>query len=341
MRQYHIIPASSINQQIWSLNMIGLNRLCVVALCVLLSCLVHGFAAPKSYLNFPSQDSGNDAGGADFAIFPPVALSSAHCMTSAECLESLNSNVERGLSTQEVQSRQDVYGLNVLPLPPTKSIFKLILEQFQDKLVQVLLFVAMLSAALAVVEKDVHAIAEPFIIVLILTLNACVGIWQSKSATDSLEALKKLQPATATALRDGVWVKDLPTSSIVPGDIICLRVGDRVPADARVIDIQSSSCSTDEGSLTGESATVGKTIDPVDVAAPISEKTNMVSLFIYTNIFLSSIRQCMFVLYSPNSILNSLIFYVILTGFQWHSGDSWYMLCSCNWHRSGNRDWSD
>lgn len=153
----------------------------------------------------------------------------------------------------------------------------LILEQFDDRLVQVLLSVAVLSAVLAGIEKDMHAISEPFIIVIILALNACVGIWQSRSAEDSLDALKKLQPETACVLRDKSWITDLPAALLVPGDIISLRVGDKVPADARIVQLMSNMFSTDEGSLTGESATVFKSVNPVDPEASIAEKTNMVS----------------------------------------------------------------
>lgn len=198
-------------------------------------------------------------------------------MSPSRCLENLQSSEVDGLSSAECSSRLKIYGHNTLPVPASKSLFSLILEQFDDKLVQILLSVAVLSAALAGLEKDMHAITEPFIIVVILVLNACVGICQSRSAEDSLEALKKLQPETARVLRDKHWISELPASELVPGDIIHLRVGDKVPADARIIKLITSTFSTDEGSLTGESATVFKSVAPVEAQSNIAEKTNMVS----------------------------------------------------------------
>lgn len=153
----------------------------------------------------------------------------------------------------------------------------LLVEQFQDKLVQVLLAVAALSAVLAAFENDLHAFAEPVVILSILILNALVGVWQTLSAEGSLDALKRLQPEYATVLRDGKWISDLPTREIVPGDILSLRVGDRVPADGRVLSLKTATFSTDEGSLTGESMTVQKTSEAVDVSvSTIPAKVNMV-----------------------------------------------------------------
>lgn len=197
-------------------------------------------------------------------------------MTPTSCLENLSSSEVDGLTSMECNSRLEIFGHNLLPQPPTKSLIRLVLEQFEDKLVQVLLSVAILSAILAGLEKDLHAVSEPFIIVIILALNACVGVWQSRSAEDSLEALKKMQPETARVLRDKSWINDLPASLLVPGDVIHLRVGDRAPADARIFKLITSTFSTDEGSLTGESATVFKSVSPVAAQATIAEKTNMV-----------------------------------------------------------------
>jgi Ca2+-transporting ATPase len=209
-------------------------------------------------------------------VAPPLALSCAHWLPAEACLDSLQVSEVIGLSTEEASVRFSYYGPNSLPAPPTRTLLSLVLEQFEDRLVQILLSVAVLSAFLAFFENDAHAFAEPFIILSILVLNAFVGIWQSKSAEDSLDALKKLQPENACVLRDGVWNGSLSAAEIVPGDILYLRVGDRVPADARVIHLKTNTFSTDEGSLTGESLTVSKYTTPVDVNVPISGKTNMV-----------------------------------------------------------------
>lgn len=210
-------------------------------------------------------------------VHPPAALTIAHAMSAAACIDCLEVSAENGLSNDEAYRRLKEYGTNTLSQPPAKSMLKLLSEQLDDRLVHLLMLVAVASAGLAVFEKDMHAIAEPIIIVTILALNAFVGIWQGQSAAASLEALKKLQPESTAVVRNGRTQSDFPTSLLVPGDIIYLRVGDRVPADARIIKLVSNTFSTDEGSLTGESVTVSKTIDPVEEGASITGKTNMVS----------------------------------------------------------------
>jgi Ca2+-transporting ATPase len=177
---------------------------------------------------------------------------------------------------EQVNANNAKYGYNRLPDQATTSFLALVMNQFNDRLVQVMLAVAILSGVMAYFEKNVHAYTEPAVIGGVLLLNAIVGALQSQSAESSVEALKKLQPTTACVLRDGEWVNSLPAAELVPGDVIRLRVGDRVPADARVIELRSNAFSTDEGSLTGESATVSKSSDAVDVSASLAEKTSMV-----------------------------------------------------------------
>jgi P-type Ca2+ transporter type 2C len=206
----------------------------------------------------------------------PLAMTGAHWMTAGDCLHSFQVDKTVGLSQAEGVRRKEQYGLNILQPPPSVPLWRLIAEQFEDRLVQILLAVAVLSSFLAAIEKDVHAFIEPVIIVSILTINAAVGVWQSKSAEDSLEALKKLQPETACVLREGIWQGEFPAASVVPGDIIYLRVGDKVPADARVIGLKTTTFSTDESTLTGESFSVPKSVEPVEATARISGKENIV-----------------------------------------------------------------
>eukprot|EP00586_Coscinodiscus_wailesii_P013155 CAMPEP_0172504716 /NCGR_PEP_ID=MMETSP1066-20121228/180739_1 /TAXON_ID=671091 /ORGANISM="Coscinodiscus wailesii, Strain CCMP2513" /LENGTH=314 /DNA_ID=CAMNT_0013281009 /DNA_START=12 /DNA_END=953 /DNA_ORIENTATION=+ len=179
-------------------------------------------------------------------------------------LTTLSTSTTTGLNTTTAQTLlTHTYGPNALTPPPSKTLLSLILDQFTDRLVQILLIVAALSAAFSYAERDPsdmtplwRSFAEPAIILAILVLNAVVGVWQSRSAAGSLEALKKLQPRLASVLRDGVWVEEVDASCLVPGDVIGLRVGDKVPADARLVSLGSSSLSVDEGSLTGESGSV-------------------------------------------------------------------------------------
>ena len=120
----------------------------------------------------------------------------AHNLSPSDILIALLSDIEVGLTNQIAENRRSIFGKNMLKENEPKSIFSLILEQFQDKLVQILLAVAVLSASLAAFEKEAHAFTEPIVIFSILLINALVGILQSRSAESSLEALKKLQPAT-------------------------------------------------------------------------------------------------------------------------------------------------
>lgn len=185
-------------------------------------------------------------------------------------LTDLSTNVKTGLTSEEASKRLKQYGRNVLEEPKSKSIFRLWLEQFDDKLVQILLFVAVVSGIFSYVEMKAHAaetgvkqnllksFVEPIVILAILVVNAAVGVWQTKSASGSLDALKKLQPSLATVLRDGIWIDNIDASELVPGDIIKIRIGDKISADARVLTLQGSMLSMDEGSLTGESVTVQK-----------------------------------------------------------------------------------
>lgn len=208
----------------------------------------------------------------------------AGSLSIQDLFASLQSSPTEGLTEEEAERRLQQYGRNVLEQPPSKSVWKLILEQFEDRLVQILLAVAVLSGVFSLLELQQgngggaieseslwKSFVEPLVILAILVLNAAVGVWQSQSASDSLEALQKMQPTLATVLRRSSSTEstdgDVPLSPqadimdasiLVPGDILELRVGDKIPADARLLSLKSSSLKVDEGSLTGESVTVGK-----------------------------------------------------------------------------------
>lgn len=210
----------------------------------------------------------------------PSVLAKAHFISSDECLDALRVSADGGLASLEAALRLKQYGPNSLPSAPKQSLWQLIAEQFSDRLVQVLVAVAVVSSALAFTESDSNAFAEPIVIISILLINAFVGVSQSRSAEASLDALQLLQPATATVLRDGQWKAAFPTADLVPGDIIQLRVGDKVPADARILQLKTNTFSTDEASLTGESMSVSKSAEalpgPDGNSVPLTAKSNMV-----------------------------------------------------------------
>ncbi|KAG8466864.1 hypothetical protein KFE25_008243 [Diacronema lutheri] len=200
-----------------------------------------------------------------------------HAATVAACLAAYGSALERGLSDAQVIESRAKHGPNELDKEEPTPFWKLVLAQFDDMLVKILLGAAMISFVLAFFEEHegLTAFVEPFVILLILVINAAVGVWQESNAESALDALKELQSSTATVVRNGALVPALPASELVPGDVVHVRVGDKVPADCRVLLLKTTTVRTDEGSLTGESATVQKVTDPVSPDARIQAKINM------------------------------------------------------------------
>ncbi|EOD35019.1 Ca2+ ATPase [Emiliania huxleyi CCMP1516] len=185
----------------------------------------------------------------------------------------------QGLADAEVELKRAEFGTNELDKDEGTPLWKLVLQQFDDLLVKILLGAAVLSFVLAFFEdseeEGLQAFVEPFVILLILIINAVVGVWQEHNAENALEALKELQGCKAKVYRNGQLVPDLPAADLVPGDIVEVSVGDKVPADLRVLRLKTTTVRTDEGALTGESETVMKHTEPVGAEARIQDKTNM------------------------------------------------------------------
>ncbi|CAK8543779.1 unnamed protein product [Lathyrus sativus] len=195
-----------------------------------------------------------------------------------ECEEQFKVSVKSGLSNEEVENRRKIYGLNELEKHDGQSIWKLVLEQFNDTLVRILLAAAIISFVLAWYdgeeggEMEITAFVEPLVIFLILIVNAIVGVWQESNAEKALEALKEIQSEHASVIRNNESVPSLPAKELVPGDIVELKVGDKVPADMRVVELVSSTLRLEQGSLTGESEAVNKTNKPVGEDTDIQGK---------------------------------------------------------------------
>lgn len=161
-----------------------------------------------------------------------------------------------GLSSDEAEQRFAKHGPNELSHGEKKSHWELFMEQFDDALVKVLLLAAGISFVLALLQdadegEGLREFIEPFVILLILILNAIVGVWQESNAENALESLKKMQPQTCTVLRNGDLIHEFRAIDLVPGDIIELRVGDKVPADARLLRIHTATLRAEQSSLTG------------------------------------------------------------------------------------------
>ena len=199
-----------------------------------------------------------------------------HELKEEEVFAKLSTSLSTGLTEAEVLKRRAEYGLNELTKPEGKSLIALILEQFEDLMVIILLVAAVVSTIIAFLDKNEGWVGfvEPIVILLILAANATVGVWQESSAEAALEALKDLQSEHAKVLREGVWKKIL-AKELVPGDIIEITVGDRSPADIRVVKLLTPSLRVDQSSLTGESEAVGKYSTSAKGTA-IDQKINLV-----------------------------------------------------------------
>uniref|UniRef100_A0A3Q2U9G3 Calcium-transporting ATPase n=1 Tax=Fundulus heteroclitus TaxID=8078 RepID=A0A3Q2U9G3_FUNHE len=214
-------------------------------------------------------------------------MENSHAKTPAECLAYFGVNENVGLSPDQVKKSLEKYGYNELPAEEGKSIWELIVEQFEDLLVRILLLAACISFVLAWFEEGeetVTAFVEPFVILLILIANAIVGVWQERNAESAIEALKEYEPEMGKVYRsDRKSVQMIKAREIVPGDIVEVSVGDKVPADIRIVSIKSTTLRVDQSILTGESVSVIKHTDAVpDLRAVNQDKKNM--LFSGTNI---------------------------------------------------------
>lgn len=211
----------------------------------------------------------------------------AHTKSWSEIVEYFNSDPEFGLSDEQVKILHDKYGPNELPAEEGKPLWQLILAQFDDLLVKILLLAAIISFVLAFFEENENsltAFVEPFVILLILIANAVVGIWQEKNAEDAIEALKEYEPEMGKVIRKSKHgVQRIRAREIVPGDIVEISIGDKVPADIRLIKVHSTTIRVDQSILTGESVSIIKHCETVpDPRAVNQDKKNI--LFSGTNI---------------------------------------------------------
>lgn len=178
-----------------------------------------------------------------------------------------------GLSSKEAKGRLQKFGRNELATPKKESLLHKFFAQFNDFMILVLLCAAAISFLLSLIEGQADY-ADPIIILLVVTLNAILGVIQEAKAEHSLEALKKLSAPHANVLRDGKH-QNIPSAELVPGDIILLEAGNMIPADARLL--KSTGLKVDESSLTGESTPVEKHADKTfPEKTPLGDRTNMV-----------------------------------------------------------------
>ena len=189
-----------------------------------------------------------------------------HSMDSTEAIRALGTDAHRGLTSAEVEQRLEKYGPNELRAEEAVSPFTLFFNQFKNTLIVILLIAVVLSA---VVGEYVDAA----IIGVIVLFCGVLGFVQEYRAERALEALKKMLTPTMTVLRDG-QEEEVPSRELVPGDIMLLEAGDKIPADGRLIEGWSLKC--DEAPLTGESVPVSKELRPLAAGAAIGDRRNMI-----------------------------------------------------------------
>ena len=191
-----------------------------------------------------------------------------------DILNHFNTTEAEGLSSAQVEELQKKFGENKLNEKKKKTMLQRFTEQFRDVMILILIAAAVISFVVACVEGNPKEFFEPALILLIVVLNAAMGVAQESKAEKALDALKNMSAPHARVVRGGEE-KVIDASCLVPGDIIKLEAGDFVPADARLI--KSASLKSEESALTGESVPSEKDADAeVKSGAPLGDRANMV-----------------------------------------------------------------
>src|SRR3989344_4863594 len=198
-----------------------------------------------------------------------------HSLSVKEALKELKSS-ENGLTNHEAEMRLHQHGFNELKGEERTHPVRILLQQFSSPLVWMLLVALAISLFLAMRETGsttLQQYADAIVIGAIVLLNSVLGFVQEFKAERSIEALKKMVSLKAKVLRNGKEAK-IDSKFLVPGDILVLTAGDKVPADARIL--EAYSLYTQESSLTGESLPVGKSIETLPEKTPLADRKNMV-----------------------------------------------------------------
>jgi len=199
-----------------------------------------------------------------------------HALKKEEVFKRLNTS-ENGLSSEEVSKRHEIYGLNKIVIKERFKILKMIIEQFQDFLVLLLVVAGTISLGVGIsysspgnISTEIYDAIAIFAIVL---LNASIGFVQDYKSNQALEKLKEYFEQDVVTIRNGKEFI-VPSSDLVPGDIIIIEAGDKIPADCRILELNN--LKIDEAPLTGESKSITKSLDLVDKDARIHDRKNMV-----------------------------------------------------------------
>ena len=191
-----------------------------------------------------------------------------------ELIAELNTSAD-GLSSAEAAARLEKYGPNKLKDAEKPTLLQRFIEQLKDPMLIILMIAAAVSAVTNFISGE--SFAEVFIILIVVLLNAILGVFQESKAEAAIEALQTMTAATCKVLRDGKQVS-IHSDQLVPGDVVLLEAGDAVPADGRLL--ESASLKIEEAALTGESVPVNKVIEALGLAkdqseVPLGDRKNM------------------------------------------------------------------
>ena len=196
----------------------------------------------------------------------PHAASDWHLREAEEVARAHGVQLDRGLHEDEAARRAALHGPNELSEAGRRPAWKLLLDQFTDFMIVVLMAAAVLAGALG-------DLADTLAILVIVLLNGLVGFAQAWRVDRALAALKRLAASQATVLREG-QLRRVPASALVPGDVVLIEAGDQIPADVRLT--QVARLLVDESALTGESVGVEKQARVVDAGAQaLGDRLNM------------------------------------------------------------------
>ena len=188
-----------------------------------------------------------------------------------EIEQKLETDKEKGITTEEVQKRKEKYGLTELKAKKKKSLLQKFIEQFKDFSIVILIIAAIVSGVVGVAQGE--GVTDTIIILIVVIVNAIIGVSQEAKAEKSLEALQKLTDHATKVIRNGI-LEVVPAKELVPGDVVVLDTGDYIPADLRVI--EAVNLKSQESSLTGESVPVEKTPEVIEeTEVGIGDRTNM------------------------------------------------------------------
>ncbi|XP_072972020.1 calcium-transporting ATPase 3, endoplasmic reticulum-type isoform X2 [Typha angustifolia] len=204
-------------------------------------------------------------------------MDNAYAKSVSEVLEAFGVDPIKGLTDSQVVEHAKIFGQNVLPQEGSTPLWKLILKQFDDLLVKILIAAAVVSFLLALIngETGLTAFLESSVIFMILAANAAVGVITETNAEKALEELRAYQADVATVLRNGCF-SILPATELVPGDIVEVGVGCKVPADMRMVEMLSNQLRVDQAILTGESCSVAKDLESTSATNVVyQDKTNI------------------------------------------------------------------